>query len=175
MTLTRPGFAGTLDGEARLLVLIDAFSAGADGLQGRMKLAKLDFLLRYPRFFNRAMRLRNVQTKVATDPAEENNIESRMVRHRYGPWDPSYHALLGALLGRGLITTLPRPNYLGLRTTALGRAVATDLANSEAWENVATRAKLLRRTFPTQGGTFLKNWVYEHFPEVTQASWGERL
>ena len=175
MTLTRPGFAGTLDGEARLLLLIDAFSGGEEGLQGRTKMAKLDFLLRYPRFFNRAMRLRNVTTEIATDPAEENNIESRMVRHRYGPWDPSYFALLGALLGRGLITTVPRRNYLGLRTTKLGHEVATDLAASEAWEEVAARAKLLRRTFPTQGGTFLKNWVYDHFPEVTQASWGERL
>jgi hypothetical protein len=174
MRLTRTGFAGTLDGEARLLLLIDAFSGDDDVLQGRTKLAKLDFLLRYPRFFNRAMRLRN-KPEIAVDPAEENNIESRMVRHRYGPWDPSYYALLGALLGRGLITTVPRKNYLGLRTTKLGRDVAAQLAASEAWEPIAARATLLRRTFRKQQGTFLKNWVYEHFPEVTQASWGERL
>lgn len=173
--MTRPGFAGTLDGEARLLLLIDAFSSGSDGLQGRTKLAKLDFLLRYPRFFNRAMRLRKVAVEAAGDPAEENNIESRMVRHRYGPWDPSYYALLGALLGRGLITTVPQSNYLSLRTTARGHEVAAELAATEAWEPVAERARLLRRTFATQRGTFLKNWVYQHFPEVTQASWGDRL
>jgi len=71
MTLTRPGFAGTRDGEARLLLLIDAFSGGADGLQGRTKLAKLDFLLRYPRFCRRAMRLRGVDIEIVTDPTEE--------------------------------------------------------------------------------------------------------
>jgi hypothetical protein len=45
-------FAPTAEGEARLLLLIDAFSAGGEHLQGRVKLAKLDFLLRYPRFFD---------------------------------------------------------------------------------------------------------------------------
>lgn len=173
--MTRSAFAGTLEGEARLLLLINAFSAGDGSLQGRTKLAKLDFLLRYPRFFRRAMVLRNIKVDTAAEVAEENNIEQRMVRYRYGPWDPAYYALLGALLGRGLITTIPTGNYLGFRTTARGREIAAQLAATDAWQPVAARADLLRRTFRTQQGTFLKNWIYEHFPEVTQASWGESL
>lgn len=173
--MTRSAFAGTVESEARLLLLIDAFSAGEGTLQGRTKLAKLDFLLRYPRFFHRAMALRNVKADVPTDVAEENNIEQRMVRYRYGPWDPAYYALLGALLGRGFITTIPEGNYLGFRTTARGREVAAELAGTEAWEPIAERARLLRRAFRTQQGTFLKNWIYDHFPEVTQATWGESL
>ncbi len=47
-------FVSTIDGEARLLLLIDAFSQGGSTLQGRTKLAKLDFLLRYPAFFHKA-------------------------------------------------------------------------------------------------------------------------
>lgn len=175
MPMSRPAFAGTLEGEARLLLLIDTFSLDEGTLQGRTKLAKLDFLLRYPRFFNRAMAVRNVDVKIERDQAEENNIEQRMVRYRYGPWDPAYYALLGALVGRGLITTIPTRNYLGFRTTARGHEIAEQLASTEAWEVVAARAKLLRRTFKTQTGTFLKNWVYDQFPEVTQASWGESL
>jgi len=175
MARSRAAFAGTLDGEARLLLLIDAFSGGAGGLQGRTKLAKLDFLLRYPRFFVRAMEARNADVVAELDPAEENNIESRMVRHRYGPWDPSYYAVLGALAGRGLITTVPARNYRGIKTTELGGRVAAELRASEAWEPVADRARQLRRTFPDHTGTFLKNFIYEHFPEVTRASWGERL
>lgn len=175
MTMTRSAFAATLEGEARLLLLIDAFSAGEGTLQGRTKLAKLDFLLRYPRFFNRAMAARNVAVNVATDDAEENNIESRMVRYRYGPWDPAYYALLGALVGRGLVTSIPQGNYLGFRTTQRGHELAKELAASEAFSAVAGRAKILRRAFKTQTGSFLKKWVYDMFPEVTQASWGERL
>lgn len=173
--MTRPAFVATLEGEARLLLLIDAFSTGEGTLQGRTKLAKLDFLLRYPRFFNRAMAARNVDVDVATDDAEENNIESRMVRYRYGPWDPAYYALLGALVGRGLVTTIPQGKYLGLRTTPSGHELAEALAASEAFAAVAGRAKILRRAFKTHTGSFLKKWVYDNFPEVTQASWGEQL
>jgi len=173
--MTRSAFAGTLEGEARLLLLVDAFSTGQGTLQGRTKLAKLDFLLRYPRFFERAMALRNVAASVARDEAGENNIAQRMVRYRYGPWDPAYYALLGALLGRGLITTIPERNYLGFRVTPRGHEIAAELAESEAWEAVAQRAKLLKRAFPSQTGTFLKRWIYERFPEVTQAAWGEQL
>jgi hypothetical protein len=172
---TRSAFAGTLEGEARLLLLIDAFSLNDGTLQGRTKLAKLDFLLRYPKFFDRAMVLRNVHVQIARDESAVNNIEQRMVRYRYGPWDPAYYALLGALLGRGLITTVPNRNYLGFRTTPTGHEIAREVARSEPWETVQIRARLLRQTFRTQAGTFLKDWIYEHFPEVTKASWGEAL
>jgi hypothetical protein len=175
VALTRPAFAATLDGEARLLLLIDAFSANEGTLQGRTKLAKLDFLLRYPRYFNRAMAARNVAVDVPTEEAEEDNIESRMVRYRYGPWDPAYYALLGALVGRGLITTIPQRNYLAFRTTELGHGVVAELKESETFQPMAARATILRRAFKTQTGSFLKKWVYDNFPEVTQASWGESL
>src|SRR5690349_10400694 len=104
-------FAPTAEGEARLLLLIDAFSAEGEHLQGRVKLAKLDFLLRYPRFFERAMKARG-RKRIVTD-AEDPAIEERMVRFRYGPWDPAYYSLIGRLLGRGLITTVPGGRYIG--------------------------------------------------------------
>lgn len=173
--LSRPAFASTVEGEARLLLLIDAFSRGDGTLQGRTKLAKLDFLLRYPRFFRRAMELRRVSADLPEPDPTEDNIEQRMVRYRYGPWDPAYYSLLGSLVGRGLITTIPSRRFVGFRVTDRGREVAAELARSDAWVDVSTRASLLRSTFRTQQGTFLKEWIYQHFPEVTQASWGESL
>lgn len=173
--MSKPVFASTVEGEARLLLLIDAFSRGEGTLQGRTKLAKLDFLLRYPRFFRRAMQLRSVSAELPKPDPSEDNIEQRMVRYRYGPWDPAYYSLLGSLVGRGLITAIPTPRYVGFRTTEKGRNVAAELARSEAWVEVSVRANLLRSAFRTQQGTFLKNWIYQHFPEVTQASWGEPL
>ncbi len=98
-----------------------------------------------------------------------------MVRFRYGPWDPAYYALLGSLLGRGLIETIPQPRFIGFRATEVGRVLAKQLSTTEAWAQAAERARLLKRAFPQQGGTFLKNFIYQHFPEVTQASWGEAL
>ena len=54
-------FQPTIEGEARLLLLIEAFSRGIKTLEGRTKLAKLDFFLRYPRYFHRALQIRGAK------------------------------------------------------------------------------------------------------------------
>jgi hypothetical protein len=166
-------FAPTAEGEARLLLLIDAFSAGGEHLQGRVKLAKLDFLLRYPRFFERAMKARG-RKKIQTDP-EDPAIEERMVRFRYGPWDPAYYALLGRLLGRGLITTVPGGRYIGFRVTEAGHEVARAIGETDAWALTAKRARTLRAEFREHKGTWLQDFIYRVFPEVTGAEWGRLL
>jgi len=173
--LKATSYAASIEGEARLLLLIDAFSGGSGTLQGRTKLAKLDFLLRYPLFFRRALQIRNVEFDPADASTNENTIEQRMVRFRYGPWDPAYYALLGSLLGRGLIETIPHTQFVGFRTTDSGKDLARQLARTQPWAEVFERARHLKQAFGTQGGNFLKNFIYEHFPEVTQASWGDKL
>ncbi|MCU1418491.1 MAG: hypothetical protein JWP32_2665 [Schumannella sp.] len=167
-------FAPTAEGEARLLLLIDAFSKNGGHLQGRVKLAKLDFLLRYPVFFARAMEARGRPSR-PVEPDDQPTIEQRMIRYRYGPWDPAYYAILGSLIGRGLVITTPEPRYLGLRVTEAGHDLAAALAASDAWSPVAKNAQELRTTFRDQQGTWLKNFIYSTFPEVAGSSWGQRL
>src|SRR5579875_4017843 len=127
---TRSAFAPSMEGAARLLLLIDGFSSASTTLQGRTKLAKLDFLLRYPAFLRRALIARNISFDLPDSSEEEQTIEQRMVRFRYGPWDPAYYALLGSLLGRGLIEAIPHAHYIGFRTTARGHTLADTLAAS---------------------------------------------
>lgn len=169
-------FAPSAEGEARLLLLIDAFTTTAANLDGRTKLAKLDFLLRYPPYFRRAVEIKKPDAKLPpADPAEAN-IEQRMVRWRYGPWDPAHPALLGALIGRGLIIPIShRGGGVAYRTTDRGREVAKDLATTEPWRDVAERAKALKRYFGPQSGNWLMKFIYEHFPEVTGATWKDAL
>ncbi len=158
-----------------MLLLIDAFSDGPAGLEGRTKLAKLDFLLRYPAFFRRALAKRAPK---ASDPSDdepsENLIESRMIRYRYGPWDPAYFALLGALVGRGLIIAVAAEKGLGYKTTQHGHELAQRLAETDAWHPIALRARLLRQHFNLTGN-YLKSFIYQTFPEVTGAAMGENL
>ncbi len=98
-------FQPTLEGEARLLVLISTFTTERTNLDGRTKLAKLDFFLRYQTYFKRALKIRNPQLKeVNLRISSEETVESKMVRYRYGPWDPSYFALLG----RAWLNLFPR-------------------------------------------------------------------
>lgn len=167
-------FRPTLDAEARLLILIEAFSRGSKVLEGRTKLAKLDFLLRYPSYFARAFQVRRPALSIDMDLSAVQDIETRMVRYRYGPWDPAYYALLGRLIGKGLIEPIPFTRGVGYRVTSLGRGLATRIGEEPMWECTSDRVELLRKHF-NLSGTSLKNFIYENFPEVTQSQWGEIL
>ena len=120
---------------ARMLLLIEAISARSGTLDGLTKLAKLDFLIRYPNMLRRLLRADGVDiTNVeATDvlPLAEP-VESRMIRYKYGPWDNLYYPLLGALLAKGLIESTDGHGRLSLRPTPLGSEVAAALRADEA-------------------------------------------
>src|SRR3989304_7704696 len=83
-------------GEGRLLILINAFTTPTKSLEGRTKLAKLDFFLRYPGHLERALAILG-PAKISIPEEEQENIETKMVRYRFGPWDPSYFSLLGTI------------------------------------------------------------------------------
>jgi hypothetical protein len=167
-------FNPTPAGEARLLLLIVAFSGKTKALEGRPKLAKLDFFLRYPTFLKKALEIRDVDLVFSIPLEDEGTIESRMVRYRYGPWDPAYFALLGRLIGHGLIEPVPVQRGIGYRATSQGREIATQLASTDSWAPVAESAKLLKQHFDLSG-TNLKKFIYDNFPEVSQARWGDQL
>jgi len=165
-------FEPTVEGEARVLVLIAAFTTGRKSLEGRTKLAKLDFLLRYPAYLRRALHLKAPEDEDKVAPAHD--IETRMVRYRYGPWDPAYFGILGRLVGKGLVEAVPGKMGLSYRATRQGAELAARLADEPSWEDVTASAKLLRKHFDWTG-SHLKKYVYETFPEVTTAAWGDEL
>lgn len=179
----RQRFRSTPEAEARVLLLIDGFSRkGGDvprALEGRVKLMKLDFLLRYPRQMSRVLERRRVNEAVLAElrkvSTDDGPFDARMVRYRYGPWDPAYYALLGALLGRGLIEMIPLPGGTGFgyRTTARGAVPAATLREDEAFAPVVARTALLRRHLDLSGST-LKNLLYD-LPEIAEAAWHEEL
>lgn len=172
--MRRELFAPTAEGEARLLLLIDTFTTKTRGLEGRTKLAKLDFFLRYPSYLARALEVRSPGVEMNVEPDEERNIENRMVRYRFGPWDPAYFGVLGRLIGKGFVRPVPFAQGVGFRTTELGNSLAERLKGDEEWAKVAERARLLKRHLDLSG-TGLKDFVYANFPEVTQATWGKKL
>jgi hypothetical protein len=176
----RARFRASPESEARLLLLIDAFSRKSNGsvrhLEGRVKLAKLDFLLRYPRHLRRVLLAHGAELKNVSglDP-DEAPLDARMMRYRYGPWDPAYYAILGSLIGRGLVevTPLAGNSGFGYRTSTVGAQLANDLLQDESFMRTSERLKLLRR-YLDKSGTTLKNYLYE-LPEIADASWREEL
>lgn len=165
-------FYPSYEGEGRLLLLIDTFTTQTGTLEGRTKLAKLDFFVRYPQYLSRALRIRRgIDEKFDVNP---DAIEQRMVRYRFGPWDPSYFNILGRLIGRGLVETVPTRRGIAYRTTTIGRETALHLAAIPIWQDDVKRMRLLKQHFNLTGTT-LKQFIYDHFPEVSKATWGEEL
>lgn len=167
-------FHPSIESEARILLLINAFTTPTKSLEGRTKLAKLDFLLRYPGFMQRALAIRAPNQVMEVASEEQHNIEGRMIRYQYGLWDPSYYAILGRLIGKGLVETVPNQRGLSYRTTEQGKQIAKALAKEESWSETNVRVKLLKQNFNLSGNA-LKDFICQHFPEVTSASWGQKL
>ncbi|MGW4823670.1 hypothetical protein ACWEP4_33165 [Streptomyces sp. NPDC004227] len=167
------------EAEARLLLLIDGFSRtriGTRCLEGRVKLAKLDFLLRYPRHLSRVLKSLDVDVSNSEVlDANEAPFDTRMMRYRYGPWDPSYYAVLGSLIGRGLVRVEPLPSTsgLGYSTTPAGADLAAKLGTDESFHKIIARVKILRRHLDKSGST-LKDYLYK-LPEVADSTWHEEL
>jgi hypothetical protein len=177
---SRVRFRTSRDSEARLLLLIDEFSRTKSGrvryLEGRVKLAKLDFLLRYPRHFARVLSSLGAETsEIGRIDQSDFPLDARMVRYRYGPWDPSYYATLGSLIGRGLVLVVPlggRKGF-GYRTSDVGANLASELREDESFDQTTLRLQLASKYLDKTGAT-LMTYVYK-LPEIADSSWHEEL
>jgi hypothetical protein len=168
---------------ARLIVLLGSADARkttlatkAKAVEGITKLAKLDFLLRYPTCLERALRLlnRNV-AKVAVQPRERTSIESKMIRFRYGPWDARYRRWLGLLAARGLVHLGVEGNTVQIGLTDAGRVLSGQLRNEPLFAELSRRSDLMLRAVGSMSATRLKDFVYEAVPEIIDMRWGEEI
>lgn len=162
---------------ARLLVLISAFSdAGQrDAVEGLTKLAKLDFLLRYPVMLERALAAKGRSTRdVKLEDHERLSVESQMVRYRFGPWDHRYREFLNILVGKGLVTVSVEGRKVVIMLTERGRTLASELSATPEFRDYARRSSLLKRHFDVQATTLMR-FIYETFPEVVSLRSNERI
>lgn len=162
---------------ARLLVLISTFSGEehTEAVEGLTKLAKLDFLLRYPVMLERALEARGRSTReVQLEDHERLSVESEMVRYRFGPWDHRYREFLNILVAKGLVAVSVEGRKVVIALTDRGRTVATALSADPAFEDYSRRSALLKRHFDLQA-TNLMRFIYETFPEVLSLRSNERI
>lgn len=162
---------------ARLMLLIAAHAGDKSRpIEGMTKLAKLDFLLRYPNCLERALvSARKNPEKANVVEFERTTIESKMIRFRYGPWDHRYRRWVALMAARGLVAVGVKGKTVQIWPTPVGQTLATVLADQEPLEGLATRAKLVTKSFGSRSGTELKTFVYSTFPELTDMKWGEEI
>ncbi|MFJ4866483.1 hypothetical protein [Streptomyces sp. NPDC088748] len=157
--------------EARVLLLIGRFTTARTGLAGLTKLAKLDFLLRYPAMLERLLEENGDSWPHGTEPtgAERRAVESRMTRYKYGPWDQRYYSILGSLAARGLIT-YAQGDRTEFRVTARGAEAVAALSETPDWVLVSQRTALLKKHL-NKSGSALKNLIYERLPDAVDRPW----
>ena len=163
--------------EGRLLVLLAAFSGrgGSGEIEGLTKLAKLDFLLRYPVLLERALTARGKSTTaVHVEEHERNNVESKMVRYRFGPWDPRHRRFVNLLVAKGLARVRVEGRTVKIGPTQRGLKLAKRLAQTPEFRDVARRASALHSSLDLSASR-LVTFVYSTFPEVVSLRMNEAI
>lgn len=162
---------------ARILILI-AYAGkpvNSPKIKGRTLLAKYDFFLRYPVYLDKAMQKLMGKKLENLLEYEVSNVETRMIRYKYGPWDHIYYSVLTYLVAKDLISIRIKKNveYFGL--TNKGQEIVEELANIEVFQNLISRSQTLKILFPQWSGSKVKNFIYNSFPEVVALPIGEEI
>lgn len=130
-------------------------------IEGLTKLAKLDFFLRYPEFFQRASQHLGKSVSAGSDLA----VESKMIRFHYGPWDQRYYQVLPFLEARGLLRITRDKTTYNFCLTEIGADICTKLSANESFKELTTNLHEIKTVLGGYNGTKLKNLVYELFQE----------
>jgi hypothetical protein len=161
---------------ARLLLLVSICgtkkkATGFMRLDGLTKLAKLDFLTRYPEFYEKLAEHLGVQAK-----ARLQDVESCMVRFHYGPWDDRYYHILGYLESRGLLVVDKNGATFRFGLTSVGTEIANQLSQEEAFVDLTAHIRQVKDLVGRLTGTRLKDLIYEVFgEEVVERKLGESI
>ncbi|MCZ2340447.1 MAG: hypothetical protein LC104_01465 [Bacteroidales bacterium] len=155
---------------ARLLLLFSI--CGVKGrIDGLTKMAKLDFFVRYPQFFDTACQTLGLSTESAT-----KTVESSMIRFHYGPWDDRYYHILAYLEGKHLLNVVKDNQAFTLSLTDEGKTIADQLAKDESFAPLVAQMKQVKKALGGKAGSTLKKLIYQIFEkEVAQRPLGETI
>ncbi len=156
---------------ARLLLLfkICGISGRIDGLT---KMAKLDFFVRYPQFFEEMCAYLGKKPMAPI----HRPVESGMVRFHYGPWDRRYYHVLSYLEAKGLLTIERDGSTYVFRLTDMGKEIAKRAEKSVSYADIVQQMKQVKTVLGGKSGSKLKDMVYEVFgEEVADRRLGEQI
>lgn len=155
---------------ARILLILAAFDETLEiPFEGLTKLAKIDFLLRYPRHMREFLHARGVPVPDDLIPTarEDTAVESPMIRYRHGPWDQGYYVVIGRMVAVGMIRQTRGPaRLMRVELTPLGRERAEQVSAQDNWSLTWQRAQILASALGDINGTQLKTALYEQFQDL---------
>jgi len=168
----------------RLLLLLYPFSVSgkkSTSVDGITKLANLDFLLRYPTYFQRLLDL-SVNPERKRDKFDANikdnerdTVESKMIRFRYGPWDSRYRRWLAILTSKDLVRVFMLGNTIYISLTEHGNKVADTLSKNPYFLDTYFRCQIIYKAVGSKTGTWIKDHIYKTIPEIQKMTWGKEI
>lgn len=159
-----------------LLLLLAVDNNKSQPVEGITKLAKLDFLLRYPNCLERALIQTNKNVELANiRNYERTTIESKMIRFKYGPWDTRYRRWISLLSARGLVKVELKGRTVMLSLTERGREIAKSFSENSAYDDLRTRSQIVYKSFGHMSPSKIKDFIYKVFPELDNMKWGEEI
>jgi hypothetical protein len=105
---------------------------------------------------------------------ERTNVEARMVRYKYGPWDFRYRRFINLLVAKGLVHVFVHGRTVHLGITQSGRDIAEELERDGNFYSLHQRCVLLKRHVDLSA-TNLMNFIYKTFPEISNLAYGEAI
>jgi hypothetical protein len=160
--------------QSRVLLLVEAVASEpghARKLDGMTKLAKLDFLVRYPAFATVILdELAADDERLHVDDDDRltpTDVADPMIRYKYGPWDDRYYPVVGALVSRGLLKyARGRRGSVALVPTRAGQALADSLRRDQSWNEIAERCQALAQASVGLTGNALKERIYTRLADL---------
>ncbi len=149
-------------------------------IYGRGKFSFYDFLMRYPFYLEKTLRITNKENKIKDleiKPYETEEAFSPMIRYIRGPWDHKYPDILNYMVSKNLIT-VHYSNYNNsykafcITLTDLGLETAQKIKTEEPiWnKRMETINTLFRKDAQNQT---VERFVREHFPKLILGNAGE--
>lgn len=147
---------------ARLLLLIYYSRGKVKKIEGRTKLAKMDFLVRYPTYLAEAARIKQVPTDIKTT----TRPESRMIRYKFGPWDEKYYDIFAYIVAKGFIEIEPTKSKGDVFLLTKKGAFAAEELDTPEFLEIKERCVLAHRLFGDVSGNTIKEFIYHYFTDV---------
>lgn len=162
---------------ARILLLLKAAAGRSQKpIQGIMKIAKMDFLLRYPNCLVQVLTALGKKEAASQIPDQERyTIEAKMIRFRYGPWDSRYRRWIGILVSKGLALAFVDGRTINVGITKAGCETAGIFEKMEDFVPLSNRCRIVVSAVGGFSATKLKEFVYEVFPEIGSMQWGQQI
>lgn len=143
-------------------------------IDGLTKFAKIDFLIRYPKY---AKKFRGIlANQFQQDAINEDSNLSPMIKYHYGPWDPRYYHLFAHMNARALLDIYPDKKTLKLKLTDEGQSLAKALAQEAPFTDLVAHMREIRGSFGGLSGYRLRRLIYEHLEnELHSIDKGEKI